>query len=296
MATITKAQDQVTVLDVSDAYNVTLSNEAASFKATAVDKMGTAGTATTTVQAFCGTEQVSCTVNKDACTKPTGVTVGTDGKSPWPTLTITVDASVSAGGVVKIPVVIGSEDKAVTINKDFSFSIALKGQPGTNGTSVTVSKTEYQAGTSNTTAPTGSWSTNPVNVSEGQYLWTKVTYSDNKVAYSVAKQGKSGTNGTNGKDGANGKDGKDGANGKDAILLSITSSQGTIFRNNSGSTVLTAHVFQGGTELNATQIAALGSINWYKNGGTTVEGTGTTLNVDADDIDNKAVFTAQLEG
>ena len=71
-----------------------------------------------------------------------------------------------------------------------------QGETGPQGTSVSVSKTEYQSGTSNTTAPTGTWSTSPVSVAEGSYLWTRVTYSDGKIAYSVAKQGKSGTNGT----------------------------------------------------------------------------------------------------
>lgn len=71
-----------------------------------------------------------------------------------------------------------------------------QGETGPAGTSVTVSKTEYQSGTSNTTAPTGTWSTTIPSVAEGNYLWTRVTYSDSSIAYSVAKQGKSGTNGT----------------------------------------------------------------------------------------------------
>ena len=67
------------------------------------------------------------------------------------------------------------------------------GRYGQDGSSVTVSRTEYQAGTSATTAPTGTWLTSIPSVTEGQYLWTKVTYSDNSTAYSVAKQGVSGT-------------------------------------------------------------------------------------------------------
>lgn len=70
-----------------------------------------------------------------------------------------------------------------------------KGDPGTAGTSVTVSSTQYQSGTSNTTAPTGSWSNNVVNVDAGNYLWTKITFSDGKVSYSVARQGQNGQNG-----------------------------------------------------------------------------------------------------
>ena len=70
-----------------------------------------------------------------------------------------------------------------------------KGATGSAGTSVTVSKIEYQAGTSATTAPTGTWSSSVVSVAEGNYLWTKTTFSDNKVAYGVAKQGAKGDSG-----------------------------------------------------------------------------------------------------
>lgn len=65
-----------------------------------------------------------------------------------------------------------------------------------DGDSITVARTEYQAGTSSTTAPSGTWSTTPVSVAEGHYLWTKVTYSDGSYSYSVAKQGQSGASGT----------------------------------------------------------------------------------------------------
>ena len=67
-----------------------------------------------------------------------------------------------------------------------------KGSTGSAGTSVTVSSIQYQAGTSATTAPTGTWSNSVVTVAEGSYLWTKTTFSDGKVAYGVAKQGVSG--------------------------------------------------------------------------------------------------------
>lgn len=60
---------------------------------------------------------------------------------------------------------------------------------GTQGTSVTVSSVQYQEGTSATVQPTGTWSNTPVEVAYGNFLWTKVTYSDGKIAYSVAKQG-----------------------------------------------------------------------------------------------------------
>jgi hypothetical protein len=73
-----------------------------------------------------------------------------------------------------------------------------KGSAGSAGTSVTVSSIQYQAGTSATTAPTGTWSNNVVTVAEGSYLWTKTTFSDGKVAYGVAKQGAKGSQGVAG--------------------------------------------------------------------------------------------------
>ena len=74
----------------------------------------------------------------------------------------------------------------------------VKGDTGSSGSSVTVNKIEYQAGTSATTAPTGTWSNGVVSVADGNYLWTKTTFSDNKVAYGVAKQGVKGDKGDKG--------------------------------------------------------------------------------------------------
>ena len=80
-------------------------------------------------------------------------------------------------------------------NKTEAYSVSYKGTNGTNGTSVTVSKTEvtYQVSASGTTAPTGTWSTTMPSCDQGQYLWTKtyVKYSDGKdtTSYSVSYKG-----------------------------------------------------------------------------------------------------------
>lgn len=48
---------------------------------------------------------------------------------------------------------------------------------------------------------------------------------------------------------------------------------------------------------NATQIAALGTIKWYKDGSSTaLSTTGPTLNITSSDVTNKASYIAQLEG
>lgn len=60
----------------------------------------------------------------------------------------------------------------------------------------------YQAGTSGTTAPTGTWATTIPSVEEGSYLWTRTvtTYTNGKTttSYSTAKQGEQGPQGAKG--------------------------------------------------------------------------------------------------
>lgn len=273
-----KAVNQIDVIDLTDGYSVILTNDSHTFLGTTTSVNGTQ-TTTTQVMALCGSEQVPCTVGTITC--PTGISAVSDGKTPMPTITITATSALTKSGTITIPIVV---DGDITINKTFSFSIAFKGQTGQNGTSVTVSSTSvtYQVGTSGTNKPTGEWSATVPNVPNGQFLWTKtvVQYSDGKSteAYSVSYKG---TNGSN---------------GKDAITMAITSSGGTIFKNTAIATTLTAHVYKGGVEVTGSALSALGTIKWYKDGGTTAVATGATYTIGAGDITNKATFSAQLEG
>ena len=276
-----KAVNQIDVIDLTDGYSVVLTNDNYTFLGTTTSVNGTQ-TTTTQVMALCGSEQVPCTVGTITC--PTGISAVSDGKTPMPTITVTATSALTKSGTITIPIVV---DGDITIAKTFSYSIAFKGQTGQNGTSVTVSSTSvtYQVGASGTTKPTGEWSTTVPNVPNGQFLWTKtvVKYSDGKSteAYSVSYKG---TNGSNGKDGL------------DAITMAITSSGGTIFKNTAIATTLTAHVYKGGVEVTGSALAALGTIKWYKDGGTTSVATGATYTIGAGDVTNKATFSAQLEG
>ena len=170
-----------------------------------------------------------------------------------------------------------------------SYSVAAHGATGgTGATGRGISSTtiEYQVGTSGTTAPTGTWSASPVaTTAAGQYLWTrttiKYTSGSDSISYSVS---------------AHGTKGDTGNAGADAILISITASNGNIFKNNSGSTILTAHVYKAGAEVTGNALSALGTIKWYKDGGSTALGTGTTYTVNASDVASKAVYEARLEG
>ena len=211
-----KTVDQISIVDVTDAYSVILTSEAHTFPGTT--NAAKAGSTTTQIIAMQGASQVACSVTVSEVTKPAGVTVSSDNNATSPTLTIAVTTSVTTGGVVKIPVHIGD----ITINKEFTFTIAYTGATGAQGAT--------------------------------------------------------------------------GAAGADALTLSITSSNGVIFKNSAIATVLTAHVYKAGAELTTAQIAAIGTIKWYKDGAETAVGTGTTLTIDAGDVNHKASYVAQLEG
>ena len=124
-----KAVNQATIVDVTDAYNVILTNEAHTFVGS-TSTLGTAQSVTTQVVAMLGGNVVAASVTLSEVTAPTGVTVSKDTNATSPTLTIALAATVAAGGTVTIPVHVGSD---ITINKTFSFSIAFKGGQGTQG-------------------------------------------------------------------------------------------------------------------------------------------------------------------
>lgn len=83
-----------------------------------------------------------------------------------------------------------------------SYSIGKAGSNGTNGENGTdgrgVKSTAitYQAGTSGTTVPTGTWAASIPSVNASQYLWTRtiITYTDDttSTSYSVGKMGETG--------------------------------------------------------------------------------------------------------
>lgn len=284
-----KAADQITLIDVTDAYSVMLTSEAYTFVG-GVSGVSAGQTCSTEAVAYCGQNQCSSvTVDAKVITCPTGIsaTVENSGTAKAK-ITFTTTATVSTACEATIPVVVDG----ITVNKKFSFAVAKAGMNGQNGTSVTITSKSvtYQVGTSGATAPTGTWSPTVPAVENGKFLWTKtyVKYSDGNetTSYGVSYKG---TNGTNG---------KDGAAGADAITLTITSSNGIVFKNNNGSTVLTAHVFKGGMEQTITDAGvcgSLGSIKWYKGTSTTAIKTAKTLTVSASDVKNSQPYSCQLE-
>lgn len=93
-----------------------------------------------------------------------------------------------------------------------------------NGRGVKSTTVEYQASTSGTTAPSGTWSPTVPTVANGSYLWTRttITYTsgDPSVGYSVARMG------VNGAKGDKGETGQTGANGTSVTVKSTAVSYG----------------------------------------------------------------------
>lgn len=77
------------------------------------------------------------------------------------------------------------------------------GATGADGKGIKSTVITYQASTSGTVIPTGTWQTSILTVSAGQYLWTRtvITYTDDSksTSYSVGRMGTNGTNGSAGR-------------------------------------------------------------------------------------------------
>lgn len=217
-----KSADQITIVDVTDAYSIILTSEAYTFVGNSTGT--TVGlTCSTQAVAYCGKTQCSSvTINQSEIICPVGISASVTGSGESaPTITFTTTAVIADSCEATIPVVVDG----ITINKKFSFAVAKAGTDGANGS--------------------------------------------------------------------------DGVNGEDAISITITSSNGTVFKNSSGSTVLTAHVFKGGIEqtINSNGVCGtLGIIKWYKGSDlTTVISSSKTYTVSASSVTNSEVYTAQLE-
>ena len=281
-----KSSDQISIVDLTDGYSVILTNDSFTFAGSTDAAL--AGSTTTTVVAMCGSGQVPATVDNSAIVAPSGVTTSVDTDATQPTITISVSTSVTQGGTVDIPVSLDGGN--IVIHKLFTFQISFKGQTGAAGSSAQWYSGNKITGTSTTATVFSGSGITAAKVGD-MYLNTS-TYNTYRCTVGGAASAAKWVYVNNIKGGK----GDPGDPGADAITMTVTSSNGTIFKNTAVVTTLTAHVYKAGTELNATQIAALGTIKWYKDGSTTaLSTTGPTLNISSGDVTNKATYIAQLE-
>lgn len=371
-----KSTNQITLVDITDAYSVMLTSEAYTFVG-GVNGVGSGQSCTTDAVAYCGTNQCSSVnVNSNNIVCPTGIsaTVSNSGTSKV-TITFRTTATISTACEATIPITVDG----ITINKKFSFAVAKTGATGATGTagvSVTGITNKYLTTSSGSgvTTSTSGWSNTPTATdTTDKYIWCyqEISYSNGTTSKTtpaiIGTHGATGATGQTGSTGATGKGiksvtnkylttssgsgvttstsgwsntptatdttkkyiwcyqiitytddttsnttpaiigthgatGATGAAGADAITLTITSSNGTVFKNSSGSTVLTAHVYKGGVEQSITDAGvvgnSLGTIKWYKGtvtSSSTAVATAKTYTVSASDIDNTSMITAQLE-
>ena len=376
-----KSADQITIVDVTDAYSVILSSEAYTF--VGGTSGATSGSCTTEVSALCGSNLCSSViVSNSDITCPAGISASIQGSGTEKvTITFTITATISAACEATIKVHVDG----IEVNKKFSFAVAKTGAPGAKGdtgaTGKGISKIETfyltTASGSGVTTSTSGWSTTPEpTTTTKKYIWsyTKTTYtSGDPTSSTPAIIGTHGATGATGGTGATGKGiskietfylttasgsgvttstsgwsttpepttttkkyiwsytkttytsgdptsstpaiigthgatGDKGAAGADAITLTITTSNGTVFKNNTGSTVLTAHVYKGGIEQSITDAGvcgSLGTIKWYNGSGTQPSGwpkTSKTITAGASSgsgidvvVSNATAITCQLE-
>lgn len=233
-----KSADQITIVDVTDAYSVLLTSEAYTFVG-GTNGVAAGATCETEAVAYCGTNQstvVNVTASDITCPPGISATVSNSG-TPRPKITFKTTATISEACEATIPVMVDG----ITVNKKFSFAVAKAGVQGIKGDK--------------------------------------------------------GDKGETGERGPQGVQGVQGVKGDDAITLTITSSNGTVFKNNTGSTTLTAHVFVGGNEQNIESngtCGSIGTVKWYK--GSATSGTSAkSITVTAGEVKNSIAYTCQLE-
>ena len=125
--------------------------------------------------------------------------------------------SVAAGSYLWTRTIITYTDNTTTT----SYSVGKMGNTGATGAAgadgadgkgVKSTAVTYQASTSGTSIPTGTWLSSIPSVAAGSYLWTRtvITYTDNSTStsYSIGKMGNTGAKGDKGDTGADGEDGQ----------------------------------------------------------------------------------------
>jgi len=167
----------------ADAYTVLLTNESHTFAADM--SAAIAGNTTSSVVAFKGASRVAATIGS-ITGAPTGMSVTTySNGSTSAYFKVTVTTSLTArSGTLTVPVTVDGKSFSLV----FSWSLALKGDPGVKGdqgVGASAIVEQYYLSTSSTTQTGGSWSTTQPAWSSGKYIWTrsKITWTDDTTTY-----------------------------------------------------------------------------------------------------------------
>ncbi|WP_294785378.1 hypothetical protein [uncultured Eubacterium sp.] len=181
-----KGSSSVTLVDLSDAYSVTLTSEAYTFQGNTTG--APAGlSCTTEIVSYCGNTLRKSSITASNITCPTGISATvSNNNTVSPTVTFKTTATLTGSCEAIIPVVVDG----ITINKKFSFAVAKTGATGAAGRGIKSTSITYLTGSSAISAPTGTWLATPPQTDPSKpYLWTRtiVSYTDNSssTSYSV---------------------------------------------------------------------------------------------------------------
>ena len=133
-----------------------------------------------------------------ASPQSSGITTSTSG---WATTIPTISATNKY--LWNYEVVKYTDNNSISTAPKIIGAYGDKGNNGSDGKGIKSTAVTYQASTSGTTTPTGSWITTIPSVAANQYLWTRtiLTYTDNttSTSYSIGKMGATGATGASGK-------------------------------------------------------------------------------------------------
>lgn len=175
-----KAKNQVTMLDITDAYSVILTSEAYTF---------IGNTSGAPLNSSCSTQvvvyqgNIQCSNVHVEVTSPPGIKAdiaGNDGASPTITFTTTATITESCEATISVTV------DGITINKKFSFSVAKQGSTGSQGeigVSVVNTVTYYKLQSSSEGFPEKPTVYPPA--SDAGWITTEPSYQADKTLYSV---------------------------------------------------------------------------------------------------------------
>lgn len=161
--------------------------------------------------------------------------------------TASVDNSV---GTPTVSVTKSGTTTSPTYNFAFQNLRGATGPVGPTGNGITGTTVTYQAGNSGLVAPTGIWTNTIPELKPGQFLWTRIAFTDSKntttYSYSLAQQGVTGPTGNPGAigpigpQGPQGETGPVGPTGKTGAVSSVsTTGSGNVVTAVSGTSQIT---------------------------------------------------------
>ena len=146
-----KASNQITIVDVTDAYSALLSSEGYTFVGNTIGAPSGLS-CKTQVTVYCGSQQCS-KVSISTITCPIGITATiSDNNTSSPSVTFTTTDIIEDTREALIPILVDE----ITINKKFTFSVAKQ---GADGKGIKSAEIRYQISESGDTPPipTDTW-------------------------------------------------------------------------------------------------------------------------------------------